>query len=90
MKHIDSRRDAKVYGIGRPLMFAIWTLALWGTGTGIRLVWLFMTDAPKALRLAVLPTVWLPIAVAVVMWIALAAALRRFGTASPAEERDLD
>ena len=77
MKHNDSRPDAGVYIIGRPLMFAIWTLALWGTGTGIRLVWLFMTDESKALRLAVLPAVWLPIAVAVVMWIALTAALRR-------------
>jgi hypothetical protein len=78
IKKTDRGRDANVYVIGRPLMFAIWALALWGTGTGIRLVWLFITDEAKALRLAVLPTVWLPIAVAVVMWIALAAAVRRY------------
>ena len=65
-----------VYLIGRPVMFAIWVLALWGTATGIRLLWLFITDEAKALRLIALPSVWLPIALAALMWIALAAAVR--------------
>ena len=74
----DRARDAGVYVVGRPLMFALWALALWGTGTGVRLLWLFVTDEAKARRLAVLPTVWGPIVLAVVMWIAMGAALRRF------------
>ena len=71
-----------MYGIGRPLLFMIWVVALWGTGTGIRLLWLFLTDEAKALRLIVLPTVWVPVLLAVVMWVALAAAVwnyRRHG-----------
>jgi hypothetical protein len=51
-------------------------VALWGTGTGGRLLWLFITDEAKALRLIALPSVWLPIALAALMWIALAAAVR--------------
>jgi hypothetical protein len=78
MRQADPGRDANVYVIGRPVMFAIWVLALWGTGTGVRLLWLFVTDEAKAMRLVVLPTVWVPILVAALMWIALAAALRRY------------
>ena len=77
MRQTTPVRGANVYVIGRPLMFAIWVLALWGTGTGARLLWLFVTDEPKALRLVGLPSVWMPIVIAAVMWLALAAALRR-------------
>jgi hypothetical protein len=76
MRQADPGRDANVYVIGRPLMFAIWVLALWGTGTGVRLLWLFVTDEAKAVRLVVLPTVWVPIVIAALMWLALAAAVR--------------
>jgi hypothetical protein len=78
MRQAGPRRAKNVYLIGRPVMFAIWVLALWGTGTGIRLLWLFVTDEAKAARLVVLPTVWVPIVVAALMWIALGAAVRRY------------
>ena len=78
MPHADPGRDAKVYAVGRSAMFTIWVLALWGTGTGIRLLWLFVTDEAKASRLVVLPTVWVPIVIAVLMWVALAMALRNY------------
>jgi len=77
MPQTTPRRDANVYVVGRPVMFAIWVLALWGTGTGARLLWLFVADEAKALRLVRLPSVWMPILIAVVMWLAFAAALRR-------------
>jgi hypothetical protein len=77
MRQTTPGRDANVYGIGRPVMFAIWVLALWGTGAGARLLWLFVTDEPKALRLIGLRSVWMPILIAVVMWLALIAAVRR-------------
>jgi len=78
MPQADPRRAANVHAVGRHVMFAIWVLALWGTGTGIRLLWLFVTDEAKALRLVRLPTVWAPIAIAVLMWVALAAAWRNY------------
>ena len=78
MPQADPGRDANVYVIGRPVMFAIWVLALWGTGTGVRLLWLFVTDEAKALRLVVLPTVWVPIVIAALMWLALAMAARNY------------
>jgi hypothetical protein len=78
MPQADPGRDANVYGIGRRVMFGIWVFALWGTGTGIRLLWLFVTDEAKAYRLVVLPTVWVPIVIAVLMWVALAMALRNY------------
>jgi hypothetical protein len=76
MPQAQPGRDANAYVIGRPLMFVIWVLALWGTGTGARLLWLFVTDEAKARRLVGLPTVWAPIVIAVLMWAALAAAVR--------------
>ena len=69
-------REANVYIVGRPLMFVLWVLTLWGTGTGIRLLWLFITDSARAFRLAGYPTVWGPMVLAVLMWIALVAAVR--------------
>jgi hypothetical protein len=78
MRQADPGRDANVYVIGRPVMFATWVLALWGTGTGVRLLWLFVTDEAKAVRLVVLPTVWVPIVIAALMWIALAAAVLHY------------
>ena len=78
MPQADPARGTNFYVIGRPMMFTIWVLALWGTGTGIRLLWLFVTDEAKARRLVLLPTVWVPIVLAVLMWLALAAAVRRY------------
>jgi hypothetical protein len=78
MPQAGSKREANVSAIGRPVMFAIWVLALWGTGTGIRLLWLFITDQARALRLVARPAVWGPILLAVLMWIALAAAFRHY------------
>jgi hypothetical protein len=78
MREAEPRRVTSAYAIGRPLLFTIWVIALWGTGTGARLLWLFITDEAKALRLIALPSVWVPIALAAVMWIALGAAVRNF------------
>ena len=78
MRQAEPGRGSNLYGIGRPLLFTIWVVALWGTGTGVRLLWLFITDEAKALRLIALPTVWVPIVLAALMWIALAAAVRNF------------
>ena len=78
MPQAGPERKVNVYAIGRPVMFVIWVLALWGTGTGIRLLWLFITDQPRALRLVALPTVWRPILLAVLMWMALGAAFRHY------------
>jgi hypothetical protein len=68
--------EANVYIVGRPLMFVLWVVTLWGTGTGVRLLWLFLTDEARAFRLAGLPTVWVPIVLGTLMWIALLAAIR--------------
>jgi hypothetical protein len=79
MQRGDRAADFRVYVFGRPLMFALWALSLWGTVTAVRLAWLYLAgDTANALRLARLPTVWGPIAVAALMWIGLVLALRRF------------
>ena len=71
--------QAGTYMVGRPLLFVVWAFALWGTGVAVRLVWLAATRGlPAALRFLALSSVSIPVVVAVCMWIALFAAVRRF------------
>jgi hypothetical protein len=70
---------AAAYIVGRPLMFVVWGIALWGTGVAVRLAWLVATRGlPAALGFLALPGVSIPVVVALCMWIALLAAVRRF------------
>jgi hypothetical protein len=72
-------REVGRYVIGRPLMFLVWGLALWGTATIATLLWIAATDsAARALHLLAQPSVSVPIVIAVVMWAALFAALRNY------------
>src|SRR5713101_6400936 len=71
--------QAGTYVVGRPLMFVVWAIALWGTGVALRLAWLAATRGlPAALQFLALPGVSVPVVVALCMWIALLVAVRRF------------
>jgi hypothetical protein len=68
-----------VYVIGRPLMLVLWGIALWGTAVGARLIWMaVVVGSEAALRFLWVPTVWLPVTLAVLMWVALFVTVRRF------------
>jgi cation transporter-like permease len=72
-------REAGVYVLGRPLMFVLWGLALWGTFVGAAVVWVGATEsAAKALRLCLHPFVCVPILIAVAMWVALFVAVGNY------------
>jgi hypothetical protein len=78
MREPDRSDNFKVYAVGRPLLFFVWALALWGTCTGVRLVWMALTGRMTAvLRLGTHAFVRVPIMAAVVMWTALALAWRQ-------------
>ncbi|HUG52843.1 MAG TPA: hypothetical protein VMR21_04560 [Vicinamibacteria bacterium] len=82
MPHVDDPVPARQFGryvLGRPLMFVLWGIALWGTAAGVRLVWMAATQGlSAALPLLGLPSVFVPIVLAVLMWGAVAVAVRRF------------
>ena len=68
-----------VYVIGRPLMLVIWGIALWGSAVAARLVWIAATKSlAGAIGLLVWPSVWIPVVMAIVMWVGLVVALRGF------------
>ncbi|HKV43692.1 MAG TPA: hypothetical protein VJT32_03290, partial [bacterium] len=72
MHKTEPPREAGVYVVGRPLMFVLWALALWGTMAGAALAVIATTDsAARALHLLGRPFVFLPLSLSVVMWAAL-------------------
>jgi len=71
--------ETGIYVIARPLMFVVWAIALWGTGVGMRLAWLAVTQGlSAALPFLLQRAVWIPILLAVLMWIAVIVAVRGF------------
>jgi hypothetical protein len=75
----DPPRELGLYVIGRPLMFVVWGLTLWGTAMAARLAWIAATDSSvRAVHLLAQGSVWVPIVIAVLMWAALFAALRNY------------
>lgn len=67
------------YVIGRPIMLVVWGVALWGTALGVRLAWIAATQGSStALWFLSVASVYVPILVALFMWVALGLAIRRF------------
>ena len=68
-----------VYVFGRPLMLVLWGLALWGTMIGVRLAWIAVDEGGgAAARFLFAPFVAVPVILAMVMWLGLFLAIRRF------------
>ena len=81
-------RDVAGQALVRPLLFAFWSLVIWGTLVGLACLYAAFTRGPAAAVEALLPSAgdgawaWLNLALAVLatgVWIVAAIALRRGG-----------